>query len=171
MKITTLLILLSAAPIFMSGQSWKSSDDQPEVKFPRHYISVNPLNMKLFQQIGISYEYKAGIAGYGITAGYIYPNYKEYNNFFIAGPTEYGSLGDYSGFFIIPQLNLYLTKPKHEKHGGVIYIALKLVYKHMRVDTTRSTAWSHEEDYYHNRKMIDKVNLLKSTPPNPHHFS
>ena len=160
MKITSLFVLLISVPVLVSGQSWKSSDDQPEVKFPRHYIAVNPLNMSLFQQIGVSYEYKAGVLGYGVTGGYIYPNHKDYSNYFIAGPTGYASLGDYSGFFVVPQVNIYLTKPKNEKHAGVIYIAVKMVYKNMRIDSTRSTAWYPEGDgYYQNRKMIDKVNL------------
>jgi len=157
MRITCLLILFISVPFLMFGQN---SNELKEVHFPNHYISVNPLNILLFQQAGITYEYKPGVIGYGITVGYIYPNKKEYSNYFIAGPTNYGSLGDYSGCFIVPQVNVYLTKPKNLKHAGLVYISLKMVYKYMHIDSTIHTAWYNEGDgYYLYRKMIDKVNI------------
>ena len=129
--------------------------------FPKHFISLNPLNIFLFQQAGITYEYKPGTLGFGITAGYIYPNKKEYSNYFIAGPTEYGSLGFYSGVFIVPQVNVYLTKPKNQHKAGLVYVAFKGVYKYMTIDSTNSYAWdTHSDDYYWiYRKMVDKVNI------------
>lgn len=93
----------------MFGQSTDSSE--PTI-YPKHYISINPLNISLFQQAGITYEYLPKNIGYEISAGYIYPNYKTYNNFFIAGPTTNGSLGDYSGFYIVPDVNVYIAKQK-----------------------------------------------------------
>ena len=141
----------------MDGQT---GDEQKAAHFPKHYISVNPLNIFLFQQAGITYEYKPGVIGYGITAGYIYPNKKTYSNYFIAGPTNNGSLGDYSGFFAVPQVNVYLIKPKHSEHAGLVYISLKMVYKYMHIDSTGQTAWYNEGDnYYLYRRMIDKVNI------------
>jgi len=89
-------------------------DTASKDRLPHHYISVNPLNILFFQQVGITYEYKPGKLGFGITAGYIYPNKKEYSNWFIAGPVKYGSLGYYSGFFLVPQVNVYLSKPKKQ---------------------------------------------------------
>ncbi|MEI6898898.1 MAG: hypothetical protein WCL00_03390 [Bacteroidota bacterium] len=151
----TTLSLLIVSLLF--GQGQKESNDIP---FPRHYISVNPLNILLFQQAGITYEYKPGMVGYGLTAGYIYPNHKEYSNYFIAGPTNAGSLGDYSGFFVVPQVNVYLNKPKNSWHTNLVYIALKPVYKFMYIDSTQKTAWSHPDDYYVYRKMNDKVNIF-----------
>lgn len=159
MRITILLILLISGPLFIYGQK---SDVQKEAHMPKHYISVNPLNILLFQQVGITYEYKPGRIGYGITTGYIYPNKQEYSNWFIAGPTNYGSLGYYSGIFIVPQVNVYLTKPKNVKHTGLVYVSLKGVYKYMNIDSTGRYAWdTHADDYYWvYRKQIDKVNIF-----------
>jgi hypothetical protein len=157
MRINWLLILFISVPFLMFGQN---SNELKEVHFPKHYISVNPLNILLFQQAGITYEFKPGVMGYGITTGYIYPNKKEYSNYFIAGPTNYGSLGDYSGFFAVPQVNVYLIKPKHSEHANLVYISLKMVYKYMHIDSTSQTAWYNEGDFYYlYRKMIDKVNI------------
>ena len=157
MKVITILVLLISAPLFGSGQT---GDKFFAPQFPKHYISVNPLNILLFQQAGITYEYKPGRMGYGITAGYIYPNHQTYSNYFIAGPTSYGSLGDYSGFFVVPQVNVYLTKPKKPNHGGLVYLAVKVVYKHMSIDSTKTTAWENKGDgYYIYRKMNDNVNI------------
>jgi hypothetical protein len=152
--------LLTALTILAASLSFgQNQPDSGNIKFPKHYISVNPLNILLFQQAGISYEYKPGMVGYGLTAGYIYPNHKEYSNYFIAGPTSAGSLGDYSGFFVVPQVNIYFNKPKYSGHANLIYMALKPVYKFMQIDSTQQTAWSHPDDYYVYRKMNDRVNI------------
>jgi hypothetical protein len=157
MRTTIFIISILTVPLFVHGQKNELHLDE---QLPRHYISVNPINILLFQQAGITYEYKPGVMGYGITTGYIYPNYKDYSNYFIAGPTNYGSLGRYSGFFVVPQINVYLTKPKYSDEGGAVYISLKLVYKYMHIDSTVSSAWYNEGDgYYLYRKMIDKVNI------------
>lgn len=157
MRVITILVFLISAPLLGLGQT---GDKPVASQFPKHYISVNPLNILLFQQAGITYEYKPGRMGYGITTGYIYPNNKTYSNYFIAGPTSYGSLGDYSGFFVVPQVNVYLTKPKKQNHGGLVYLAVKVVYKYMHIDSTKSTAWENKGDgYYIYRKMNDKVNI------------
>jgi hypothetical protein len=128
----------------------------------KHYFSVNPLNIFLFQQIGLTYEYKPGKFGYCISAGYIYPNKKKYSNYFIAGPTNYGSLGYYSGLFINPQLNLYLRQPKNKKSGGLVFLAFKAVYKYMHIDSTGRYAWdTHSDDYYWKyRRQLDNVNII-----------
>ena len=151
----TTLLLLTVSLSF--GQGKQESNDIPVAQ---HFISVNPLNNLLFQQAGITYEYKTGIVGYGLTAGFIYPNHKEYSNYFIAGPTNLASLGDYSGYFVAPQINLYLNKPKYSGHANLIYFALKPVYKFMHIDSTQKTVWSHPYDYYVYRKMNDNVNIF-----------
>jgi len=157
MRIIKFIFLFLSASQFIYGQT-SGGQDAPHL--PRHYISVNPLNILLFQQAGVSYEYKPGRMGYGVTAGYIYANHNTYVNYFIAGPTLYGSLGDYSGFFVVPQANVYLTKPKNSKHGSLIYLSVKMVYKYMHIDSTGHTAWRHTGNgYYIYRKMIDKVNI------------
>ncbi len=147
-------LLLTVRLSFGQGQQ-----ESTEIYFPKHYISINPLNILLFQQVGITYEYKPRMVGFGVTTGYIYPNHKEYSNYFIAGPSRAGSLGDYSGLFVVPQVNVYFNKPKHSRHANLIYVALKPVYKFMHIDSTQQTAWSHPDDYYVYRKMNDKVNI------------
>ena len=125
-----------------------------------HHISVNPLNILLFQQIGATYEYRLGRIGFGITPGYIYPNKKEYSNYFIAGPTNLGSLGWYTGWFVVPQVNLYLSRPHYDGEGSQWYFALKFVYKNMRIDTNTVTVWTNQGDGYNTRrKMDDRVNI------------
>jgi hypothetical protein len=157
MKTGFLVILLFAVPVFVHGQNVST---EKAAHLPKHYISVNPLNMILFQQLGISYEFKPGLMGYGVTAGYIYANHKDYSNYFIAGPTNYASLGDYRGFFIVPQVNVYLRQPEDPTEGGLIYLSAKMVYKHMQIDSSYTTAWKNEGDsYYVYRKMNDNVNI------------
>jgi len=145
--------------MFMYGQQ---TNDSSGIHLPKHYISFNPLNIIFFQQAGLTYEYKTGKFGYGITAGYIYPNKKEYSNWFIAGPVKYGSLGYYSGFFLVPQLNVYWSKPKKASNTSLIYLSSKIVYKYMTVDSTTSYAWdTHSDDYYWvYRKQVDRANIF-----------
>ena len=66
MKVITILVFLFSAPLFGSGQT---GDKFFAPEFPKHYVSVNPLNILLFQQAGITYEYKPGRMGYGINFG------------------------------------------------------------------------------------------------------
>jgi hypothetical protein len=127
-----------------------------------HFISANPLNILLFQQAGLTYEFKLRHFGFGLTGGEIYANHQEYSNFFIAGPTEEGSLGDYSGYFFVPQINYYFTKQKYRNHAHLFYVSFKFVYKHMSLDSTNVTKWMPADEgdgYYDWRKMIDKVNI------------
>ena len=109
----------------------------------------------------MAYEYRLGRIRFGITPGYIYPNKQEYSNYFIAGPTNNRSLGWYSGWFVVPQVNLYLSKPHDDGEGSAFYFALKLVYKNMWIDSTTVTVWTNEGDgYTTRRKMNDRVNIL-----------
>jgi hypothetical protein len=158
MKSLLFVIGFSTWSMFAHGQDTVTLS---KAHLPKHYISFNPLNIIFFQQAGLTYEYKPGILGYGITAGYIYPNNEEYSNWFIAGPVGYGSLGYYSGFFFVPQLNIYLTTPKTPNKAGLVYMSLKGVYKHMYIDSTASYAWdTGSDDYYWvYRKMVDQVNI------------
>jgi hypothetical protein len=157
MRIFVLLVLLVYAPIFIYGQL---NNEPIAAHIPKHSIQINPLNILLFQQAGITYEYKPGIMAFAITSGYIYPNRKEYSNYFIAGPTNTGSLGDYSGFFIVPQMNIFLNIPKVLRHEGEGYFAFKMVYKNMYIDSTELTAGHNEGNGYQTfNKMIDKVKI------------
>jgi hypothetical protein len=147
-----LYIVILFTPVYLFGQK--------DTTLLKHHFSINPLNIVLFQQIGVTYEFRLGKIGFAVTPGYIYPNNKAYSNWFIAGPTNNGSLGYYSGWFIVPQVNLYLTKQKHYDRGGVLYLAFKFVYKHMQIDSTKTTAWSKEEEgHYSFYKMNDKVKI------------
>jgi len=135
-------------------------DDKAASPVNRHFISINPLNMALFQQVGITYEYKAGVLGFGLTPGYIYPNKQEYSNWFMAGPTKNGSLGDYSGFFVVPQIYIHLTELNDSEEGSAIYITPKFIFKHMHVDSATRTVWdNHGDGYSGYRKMIDNANV------------
>lgn len=157
MRSLFILLLTIWIPIAVSSQN--NSENQI-VRFPKHYFSVNPINCIFFQQLGITYEFKPNRLGYEITAGYVYPNHKSYSNYFIAGPTNNGSLGDYTGFFVVPQLNIYLNKPKNNKRANLIYFSPKIVYKYLYIDSTKTTAWKNQGDgYYLYRKMIDQVNI------------
>jgi len=157
LPISCILICRNLALLFtVYNKPYKEID----VDVKHHNISINPLNIFLFQQIGLTYEYRLAKLGFGITPGYIYPNNQEYSNWFLVGPTKYGSLGWYSGWFVMPQVNLYLTKQVSSDEGGVLYLALKFVYKKMHIDTTAVTVWENEGDGYTiRRKMMDKVNV------------
>jgi len=157
MKLTSILIFLLSFPVLLCGQN---EQNKKEEHFPRHYLSINPLNMIAFQQIGLTYEYKPGIVGVALSGGYIYPNNAAYSNWFIAGPIEYGSLGYYSGYFLTPQVNVYLNKPKNNKQANLFYLSLKGVYKNMNIDTTTQAVWENLGDgYLIYRKMNDEVNI------------
>jgi hypothetical protein len=155
------IIFVIGLVTFSSIVYGQEADTSSKTHFYRHFISANPLNIFLFQQAGITYEYKPGTYGFGITAGVINPNNEEYSNWFIAGPVEYGSFGYYSGFFIEPQVNVYLTKQKKAGKAGLVYISLKGIYKYMKIDSVNSYAWdTHLDDYYWiYRKMVDRVNI------------
>ena len=116
--------------------------------------------MIAFQQLGMTYEYKPGIVGIALSGGYIYPNNASYSNWFIAGPIEYGSLGYYSGYFLTPQVNVYLNKPKNSEQANLFYLSLKAVYKNMHIDTTSQSVWENKGDGYEIfRVMNDKAKI------------
>jgi len=157
-------ILLSVLVFF--GSLWlygQKNDSTPEHHVLKHFFSVNPLNALLFQQAGITYEFKPGIIGCGLTGGYIYPNRQEYSNYFIAGPTNYSSLGFYSGSYIVPQLNFYFKKSEKKGRTKLLYIALKAVYKYMTVDSTETIVWYTQGGSSNgnstNKKMDDTLNI------------
>jgi len=160
MKIILFVTFFTFCSIVVYAQK---PDTATKDHLPRHYISVNPLKILFFQQAGITYEYKPGRFGFGITAGYIYPNRKEYSNWFIVGPVKYGSPGYYSGFFLIPQFNAHLSKPKKVSNRSLAYLSLKGVYKYMTIDSTHSCAWytyTAGDYYWTYRKQVDRVNIV-----------
>jgi len=170
MKTIILILFIYVTPLVLNAQenirniqsfpNYKKGVSEMTVDILHHNISINPLNILLFQQIGVTYEYRPGKLGFSLTPGYIYANKAEYSNWFIAGPIKYGSLGWYSGWFIVPQVNLYLTKQNDSDEGGVFYFAAKFVYKFMSVDTSSMPMWRNDGDGYGlYRKMFDNVNI------------
>ena len=158
-----IIIFLAAFTLCSHDLNAQKSDTASKDHLPALHISVNPLNILFFQQAGITYEFKPGRFGFGITAGYIYPNNKEYSNWFIAGPVKYGSLGYYSGFFLVPQVNVYLSKPKKTSNTPLVYLSGKVVYKYMTIDSIHSYAWytyTSGDYYWTYRKQVDRVNII-----------
>ncbi len=129
--------------------------------WPHHFITINPLNSALFHQTGITYEYKSPRFGFGISSGYIYSGKSNFSRLFIAGTTEHGALEHYSGFFIIPQINIYLTEIKSTKKTTVCYLGFKGVYKKLQIDSTDYYIWdkSAPQYYWKYRKQVDKLNI------------
>jgi hypothetical protein len=157
MRMICSLSSLILFPAILLAQYQGKTVDHP---FPKHFLSVNPLNGLLFQQAGLSYEFKPDRFGYELTGGYVYPNYKDYSNYFIAGITNYASFGDYHGLFVVPQFNFYFNKPKRSANANLFYVSMKVVYKYLQLDSTNWTQWHHEgDDYYYYRKMVDHTNI------------
>jgi len=158
MKNTAAFIILLFISCHVLAQHNNLEKDNP---YQKHYISINPLNMTLFQQLGLSYEYKLSQFGFGISTGYIYPNHKKYSNYFIAGPTNKGSLGDYSGYFIIPQINFYFLQIIEQEKNKFLYLYIKPVYRNITLDSTYATQWiNHGEANFTFRNMDDDVNIF-----------
>ena len=148
------LLLIGCFPLIAFSQS-----KEPSLK-RNNYLSVNPINMIFFQQIGITYEYKFDKIGIGISPGYIYANNKEYSNWFIAGPINYGSLGYYSGYYIIPHVNIFILNSKITNDEIQAFLSLKMVYKNLKIDSTQTTVWENYGDGYASyRKMDDNVKI------------
>jgi|GEM_PF-1643661 len=146
--------------VFLFAQK---SDTIARKNFPKHYIGINPLNVSLFQQAGITYEYKPGRFSFGLSAGYIYPNKLNFSRLFMIGTNRNGAYEYYSGCFFLPQINFYLNKPRDFNNGTFYYLSLKGVYKFLTCDSNKYYVWDHEHDWYNPdikfvyRKQIDKV--------------
>jgi len=150
---------MSLFPVFIYGQK---SDSTEAKHFPRHYISINPINSVLLDQVGLAYEYKPGIFGFGLAAGYKYASQRNYSRLFIAGTTQHGPFEFYSGLYVIPQINVYFNKPKKPNKATFGYFSLKGVYKYLHVDSTDYHIWdSSDGDYYWlYRKQVDNANII-----------
>jgi hypothetical protein len=159
MKKLFIFFVIMVCSVFMYGQQ---ADSTSKKQLHQHYISINPLNC-LVQQVGISYEYKQGRVGFGITPGYIYPDYGDsFTRWFITGPSSYGAYGAYSGFFIEPQINYYLSKNKINEKRTIFYISLRGVYKYLKLDSTGIYTWedgTSGDDYFIYRKQVDRCNI------------
>jgi hypothetical protein len=153
-----LIILLVFCSTVIFGQNNKSGSSY---HLPKHYFSINPLNLCLAQQAGITYEFKPGMFGFALGTGYMYRNNSTWSDFFIVGPVYKGQLGYYSGVYVIPQLKFYFKPKMFEKGATMFYVGLRGVYRYMTVDSIGYVPWSYSEDYetYGCNKMVDKVNI------------
>ncbi len=153
-----LSILFALGSISSQGQGRDSLSLQ---RVPKHFLSVNPLTLS-WQQAGVTYEFKPGWFGLAVSTGYMYANNWNPSYFFVNGPVEHGSLGYYSGVYVIPQLNFYFATIKSREHAVMFYAALRGVYRFMTVGSKNYIPWdcqflTDEEVTY--LKMDDKVNI------------
>lgn len=149
-----LFLLLACVPVCAKSQETKVAGNG------NSYVSVNPVNMMFFQQIGITYEYQFEKFGLGVSPGYIYANNKEYSNWFIAGPVTYGSLGYYTGYYIIPHLTIRILRSKITNKDIQTFLSLKVVYRNLKIDSTQTTVWyNYGDGYAQHRKMDDNVDV------------
>lgn len=154
--IFTLTIIICST--FIYGQS---TDSISKNKAPKHIITINPLNAFVFQQAGLTYEFKAKRLGIGISTGYFYPNKLNISRFFIAGTNEQGAYEFYSGVYATPQLKFYVINPETRDDEIFCYITLKGVYKSLKVDSNAYHIWdtgSGDDSFYY-RKQIDKCKI------------
>jgi hypothetical protein len=155
-----LIILLILCSTVIHGQDNKSSTSY---HLPKHYLSINPLNLCLAQQAGITYEFKPGMFGFALGTGYMYRNNSTWSDYLIVGPNNNtkGKLGFYSGVYVIPQLNFYFKPKMYRKGVTLFYVAIKGVYRYMTVDSIGYVPWDYSEnsETYLCQKMVDNVNI------------
>ncbi len=159
MRKIKLIILLIFCSTIIHGQDNKSSTSY---HLPKHYLSINPLNLCLAQQAGITYEFKPGRFGFALGTGYMYRNNSTWSDYLIVGPNNTkGKLGYYSGVYVIPQLNFYFKPKMYEKGATMFYVALRGVYRYMTVDSIGYVPWykSTGAETYECNKMVDKANI------------
>jgi hypothetical protein len=158
MKRIFIFLIIIPSSLYIYGQKTDSTAKQ---HFSHNYFSINPLNCAL-QQAGITYEYKTRRFGFSITTGFVYHEYGGLSQWFMAGPSSYeNDYSNYSGFFIDPQINFYLTrKDKINEKGNLSYISIKFVYKHIKCDSTGIYLWENGPDQsglY--RNQVDRCNI------------
>jgi hypothetical protein len=157
-KSTIVFIFFSLASFSSFGQN---NDSIPLQRVPKHFISINPINLILCQQAGIAYEFKLGRFGFGLSTGYMYANNWNYSYYCIEGPVDYGALGYYSGIYFIPQLSFYFLTKRSINDVFMLYASLRGVYRYMTVDSLNYIPWLNDfqrekGDY---QKMEDKVDI------------
>lgn len=158
MRTLFLPVLFALGSLSSTGQH---HDSVSQLRLPRHFISANPVNLLLCQQAGITYEFKPGWFGFGVSAGYMYANNWNASYYFIIGPIDYGALGYYSGMYVIPQLNFYFAKKVSGEKAWLFYASLRGVYRKMSVGSKNYIPWLNDytgevRDY---QKMDDKVDI------------
>lgn len=158
MKHAIVVVLIIVCSAFVYGQK---PDSTSKNSFPRHFISVNPINFCLLQQAGLSYEYRYKRFGFGISMGYVYPSRLNVGRFFLARTVDYGAFEFYNGLFCNPQFNFYLKDPNRLKRNTIAYLTVKGVYKYLQVDSTEFHEWHNVNgdayDVY--CKLVDRCHI------------
>lgn len=159
MNAKALMILLALIPMVLKTQE---PDPKQVGDFPRNFFSINPINSFLLDQAGVTYEFKPGRFSIGLTGGYKYAGGRNYSRFFIASSANYGAYEFYSGMFAVPQMSLYLNKPRKRYNTTLAYLSVKGIYKYLHVDSTEYHVWDNtiSENYFGYRKMDDHVNII-----------
>jgi hypothetical protein len=157
MKKQILFILLIYFPICLLGQPTDSSLNH---KFNHNFFSINPVNALFCQQAGISYEYMTYKFGIEISSGYFYPTHLFYSKWGIEGfGKNDGSIYPFQGYYLIPQINLYLPK---NKTNVICYFSIKGVYRKLHCDSTEFYFWhkdDNDNDYWIYRKQDDHLSI------------
>jgi hypothetical protein len=162
MKRFVTIALVFAASIGVSAQ-----ENEPYQKFiqPATFISVSPVRVIFFDQAGLTYEYRYGHFGVALAAGYKYASGRNYTRLFIATSNNKGAYEFYTGYYAMPQVNLYFNKPKYRKTNLLGYLTIKGNYKYLHVDSTDFHVYNNNvsEDNFYYRRQIDKVNIVGIT--------
>lgn len=130
MKNIALVVGLFSMYTPLSGQNL---DSLSKNKNYRNYISVN-IPGCLFQQPGITYEYRTKTFGFGFTAGYIYPA-NHGGTSILLGDWGPGTLGYARGLFMNPQFNYYFPK-RWQNYSPSFYLGIKPIFKYAFTDST-----------------------------------
>lgn len=144
------LILFLFLALVTCGLSAQNPDTLTKKQVPHHFMSINPLNTFLLQQYGVAYEYKTHSVGLGISTGYMNDSRMNFNRLFIAGSVNHGALEFYNGYYVHPQVNVFLKEFKNNKKTTLCYMGLKGIYKQMFCDSTGFHIWDSNTggDYY-----------------------
>ncbi|MFO7723759.1 MAG: hypothetical protein R6V49_11115 [Bacteroidales bacterium] len=162
MRVFCNIIIVVLLPVMICAQ-----EPEPVRTFtnPRNFISLSPVRVVFFDQAGLSYEYRYGFLGLGLAAGYKYASGRNYTRLFIATSNNNGAYEFYTGFYAMPQVNLYFNRPKPKKINILGYLSLKGNYKYLHVDSTEFHVWNNNvsEDNFVYRRQIDEVNIIGAT--------
>ncbi len=158
MKHAVLVLAIIACSLSGYGQK---PDSTAKDLFPRHFISINPINVCLIQQAGLGYEYRYKRYGFGVTTGYVYASRFNIGRYFLARTANYGAFEFYHGFFCNPQVNFYFIDPSQTRRHSIGYVTLKGIYKYMYLPADEFHIFDNEggDAYDLYRKMEDRCHI------------
>jgi hypothetical protein len=162
MKRTLIIMCLS---ILAATTNAQEIDYLPHKIMPVHCFSISPVRVVFLDQAGLTYEYHDEYLGIGLSTGYKYASGRNYTRFFIATSNNNGPYEFYTGFYLMPQINLYFNKPKLKKTNLLVYINFKGNYKYLHVDSLEFHVWDNRrsENNFYYRRQIDKVKIFGIT--------